>query len=92
MYIHEEREAFKDLIEQVADDLGKTTAVVEKDYYVTQILRLLAGQLNNCVFKGGITVLSKCKAHFSCRNILSYSQTGKSFTKRIFVKHITSPK
>lgn len=32
--------------------------VIEKDYYVTMILRLLAEQLDNCVFKGG-TSLSK---------------------------------
>ena len=58
MYLHKDREAFKDLIEQVADDIGRTPSVVEKDYYVTLILRMLVTQLENCVFKGG-TSLSK---------------------------------
>lgn len=58
MYLHEDKEAFKDIVEQVADYIGRTTAVVEKDYYVTLILRLLAEQLEHCVFKGG-TSLSK---------------------------------
>ncbi|MCM1192662.1 MAG: nucleotidyl transferase AbiEii/AbiGii toxin family protein [Butyrivibrio sp.] len=58
MYLHEDREAFQDIIEQTADNCGRTLAVVEKDYYVTLILKLLAEQLENCVFKGG-TSLSK---------------------------------
>ena len=58
MYLHEDREAFKNTVEQVADSVGRAAAVIEKDYYVTLILRLLAEQLENCVFKGG-TSLSK---------------------------------
>ena len=58
MFLHEDREVFKDLIEQVADDIGRMPSVVEKDYYITLILRLLATQLNTCVFKGD-TSLSK---------------------------------
>ena len=40
MYLHENRETFKDLIEQVDDKSGRTAIVVEKDYYVTLILIL----------------------------------------------------
>lgn len=58
MYLHEDRGAFKDIIEQVADEIGRTPIVVEKDYYVTLILNLLSRKLDNCVFKGG-TSLSK---------------------------------
>lgn len=58
MYLHQDREVFKDMVELVADNIGRAPAVVEKDYYVTQILRLLASRLDNCVFKGG-TSLSK---------------------------------
>lgn len=39
MYLHKDRETFKDLILQVADKNGRTSVVVEKDYYVTLILR-----------------------------------------------------
>lgn len=58
MYLHEDRETFRDLILQVADKNGRTPIVVEKDYYVTLILRLLSEKLDQCVFKGG-TSLSK---------------------------------
>lgn len=58
MYLHRDRETFKDIIEQAADSRGRTPAVVEKDYYVTLILKLLSEQLDQCVFKGG-TSLSK---------------------------------
>lgn len=58
MYLHKNKESFKDIIEQVSNEIGRTPAVVEKDYYVTMILKLLSEQLDNCVFKGG-TSLSK---------------------------------
>lgn len=58
MYLHENRALFKDTIEQVSEEIGYAPSVIEKDYYVTMILKLLSEQLNNCVFKGG-TSLSK---------------------------------
>ena len=58
MYLHEDKSVFTDIIEQVSIDTGRASAVVEKDYYVTMILRLLALRLPNVVFKGG-TSLSK---------------------------------
>lgn len=58
MYLHEDKESFKDIVEQVSNEIGRTPVVVEKDYYVTLILKLLSEKLNNCVFKGG-TSLSK---------------------------------
>ena len=57
MYLHEDRETFRDLVDQVADSIGRVPALVEKDYYVTLILRLLAKQLDNCVFKGGTSLV-----------------------------------
>lgn len=58
MYLHEDRETFRDIIEQVSNENARTPMVIEKDYYVTLILKLLSEQLDNCVFKGG-TSLSK---------------------------------
>ncbi len=58
MYLHKDKEIFKEIIEQVADDTGHAAVVIEKDYYVTMILRLLSQNLSNVVFKGG-TSLSK---------------------------------
>ena len=53
MYLHEDRENFKNIMEQVSNENGRTTMVIEKDYYVTLILKLLSEQFGNCVFKGG---------------------------------------
>ena len=58
MYLHEDREMFRTIVEQVAEESGKNSIVIEKDYYVTMILRLLSEQLELYVFKGG-TSLSK---------------------------------
>ena len=51
MYLHKDREMFKDMVEQTAEQSGRTPIVVEKDYYVTLILKLLSEQLDLCVFK-----------------------------------------
>jgi predicted nucleotidyltransferase component of viral defense system len=58
MYLHENKELFNEIVDQTSISTGRTTAVIEKDYYVTMILRLLSEQLTNVVFKGG-TSLSK---------------------------------
>ena len=46
-------------ISTIAGATGLTSTIIEKDYYVTLILRLLARRLPFIVFKGG-TSLSKC--------------------------------
>lgn len=58
MYLHNDRDLFRNLIEEVSNSSGRAVSVIEKDYYVTMILRLLSKKLNNVVFKGG-TSLSK---------------------------------
>ena len=65
MYLHEERETFKEMIDLASDFLGVSRETVEKDYYITMILKKLAQTKElSCVFKGG-TSLSKC---FQCIN------------------------
>ena len=59
MYLHEKREDFLETISTIAGATGLPSTIIEKDYYVTLILRLLARQLSFIVFKGG-TSLSKC--------------------------------
>lgn len=60
MYLHEDREIFKEVIGMTSDFLGVGQETVEKDYYVTMILKKLAQTEElSCVFKGG-TSLSKC--------------------------------
>lgn len=56
MYLHEDRENFRDIIEQVSIATDRTSIIIEKDYYVTLILKLLSEKLENCVFKGGTSL------------------------------------
>ena len=59
MFLHEDRELFEEAIVGTGEQFGLTREVVEKDYYVTMILKQLAERSDLCVFKGG-TSLSKC--------------------------------
>lgn len=58
MYLHENKHLFKKTIQEVSDTLNILGAVVEKDYYVTLILKEIATSSDKAVFKGG-TSLSK---------------------------------
>lgn len=58
-YLHNDRERFREAIDLTAYQTGISPEAIEKDYYVTLILRLLADKLSFIVFKGG-TSLSKC--------------------------------
>ena len=39
MFLHEDKELFKDVIEATAESQSQPIAIVEKDYYVTMILK-----------------------------------------------------
>ncbi len=58
MFLHEDKEVFKEIITAASEHLGMTLDIVEKDYYVTMLLKLLSERYDNVVFKGG-TSLSK---------------------------------
>ena len=58
-YLHSDREQFRDAIDLAYEQTGVMVQAIEKDYYVTMILKLLAQVEPGCVFKGG-TSLSKC--------------------------------
>lgn len=58
-FLHENREAFEDAVNHTRDVTGFTSVIIEKDYYVTMILKGLSERLPFIVFKGG-TSLSKC--------------------------------
>lgn len=59
MLLHKDKELFREVIISTAEELGVVVPIVEKDYYVTMILKLLSEKTPDCVFKGG-TSLSKC--------------------------------
>lgn len=41
MYLHNDKELFQEVIISTAEDLGLVVPIVEKDYYVTMILKRL---------------------------------------------------
>ena len=59
MNLHQDKEAFAELIVGAANELVIPTNVIEKDYYVTITLKALAKKIKDLVFKGG-TSLTKC--------------------------------
>ena len=60
MYLHDDKEIFKEIIEQVAAETGRTEIIIEKDYYVTMLLKNLANKLSNVVFIN----CPLCQGHF----------------------------
>lgn len=59
MYLHnDDKELFHDVVMLTSQKLGISDSIVEKDYYVTEILRKMSGCRYHAVFKGG-TSLSK---------------------------------
>lgn len=58
MYLHENRERFLNVLETVSRISGIQTDLIEKDYYVSLILKEIAASSDKAVFKGG-TSLSK---------------------------------
>ena len=58
-YLHSDREQFRDAIDLAYEQTSVMVQAIEKDYYVTMLLRLLAQKMPYIVFKGG-TSLSKC--------------------------------
>ena len=63
MFLHkDDRELFHDVIVVVSEKMGITIDIVEKDYYVTMILRELAKRSDKVVFKGGTSISKAYKA------------------------------
>lgn len=58
-YLHSNRKLFSEVLTLTANKLHISEQIVEKDYYLSLILKSLSKQLPFVVFKGG-TSLSKC--------------------------------
>ena len=58
MFLHKDKQVFEEVISATSEFLGRSIDIVEKDYFVTMILKLLCKHYDNVVFKGG-TSLSK---------------------------------
>ena len=86
MYLHkDDKELLRDIIVTVSERTGIDESIVEKDYYVTMILKELVQRNPNVVFKGG-TSLSKIAAegegkYFEIDSMQSLSQSVSSVSK-----------
>ena len=59
MNFHHDHEAFSELIVAASYELHIPSWIIEKDYYITLVLRKLTFRVKGMVFKGG-TSLTKC--------------------------------
>ena len=59
MKLHNNKESFNNLISIISDYYKIDAALIEKDYYVTLVLKELTNSVPTLIFKGG-TSLSKC--------------------------------
>lgn len=59
MKLHNSKQEFIDVITAASNHFNVHPAIIEKDYYVTLILKELSAQIPGILFKGG-TCLSKC--------------------------------
>lgn len=91
-YLHSDREQFRDAIDLAYEQTGVMVQAIEKDYYVTMLLRLLAQKMPYIVFKGG-TSLSKCHKvirRFSEDSVQIRRRTSPDATARVpLCKHHT---
>ena len=84
MYLHkDDKELLRDIIVTVSERTGIDESIVEKDYYVTMILKELVQRNPNVVFKGG-TSLSKAYHvidHFSEDIDITFGRSQKEENK-----------
>ena len=50
MLLHNDKELFREVVISTAEELGLVVPIVEKDYYVTMILKKLSMECPECVF------------------------------------------
>lgn len=51
MNLHHDKDAFEELLIGAANELAIPTNIIEKDYYVTIVLKSLSEKLKDMVFK-----------------------------------------
>lgn len=59
MFLHEDKELFKEVAYNTSNQLNLPLSIIEKDYFVTLFLKELVKRKPDIIFKGG-TSLSKC--------------------------------
>ena len=90
MILHKDKESFDAVIKAASRYFNVSTAIIEKDYYVTLILLELVKLVPGLLFKGG-TSLSKCYKiidRFSEDIDISLDSEHQSQANRKNLKHI----
>lgn len=59
MKLHNNKEDFIEVIQIESKSLNISPALIEKDYYITLLLKKINEEVSGLIFKGG-TSLSKC--------------------------------
>lgn len=59
MWLHKNKDDFAEAVQAVSRGLNISPVLVEKDYYVTLVLKRINEEISGLIFKGG-TSLSKC--------------------------------
>lgn len=59
MKCHQNKQFFNEIVKVVAEDTGLDASIIEKDYFVSLLLRSIQSFFPDIIFKGG-TSLSKC--------------------------------
>lgn len=59
MNLHKEPDLFEEIINRTSEKMIISSAIIEKDYYVSMLLREIVNSVEGIVFRGG-TSLSKC--------------------------------
>ena len=79
MYLHkDDKELLRDIIVTVSERTGIDESIVEKDYYVTMILKELVQRNPNVVFKGGTSLSKAYHAIDRLKNIWEKPEERKS--------------
>ena len=80
-YLHSDREQFRDAIDLAYEQTGVMVQAIEKDYYVTMLLRLLAQRMvsafiENVFVHDGGRIVVRFKYEQSIQDTVKALQTG----------------
>ena len=62
MYLHEDKKTFEEVVLKTQQETGIDSTIIEKDYYVTMMLKRLADCDMGFIFKGGTSLSKAYKA------------------------------
>ena len=85
--LHNDKETFNDILIATSNALGIEMAIVEKDYYVSLLLKEINKNYPDIIFKGG-TSLSKCYKIISRFSEILTSVSTPTKLPRVCVKSL----